>query len=138
MPIKIVCDTNTIISGLVWRGNEFQLLNAVLKRKAILFTSPPLLNEFRRVVNYPRLAPFIRDPNNLFNKLMEMSIIVTPKEYVKIVKEDPTDDRVLECALACEADYIISGDKKHLLKLKEFHGIPLVTTRYMLDVLMKK
>lgn len=137
MPIKIVCDTNTVVSGLLWRGNEFRLLSYVLERKAILFTSPPLLNEFQRVINYPRLAPFVPNPSDLLSKLMEMPIVVTPKEYVKIVKDDPTDDRVLECALACEADYIVSGDKKHLLKLGEFRGIPLVTTKQMLDVLVR-
>jgi hypothetical protein len=50
------------------------------------------------------------------------------------VKEDPADDKVLECALAADADFIVSGDK-HLLKLREFRGIPIITTKQALEKL---
>ncbi len=137
MLIKLVCDTNTLVSGFLWRGNEFELLKAITERKAVLFTSPALLLEFSRVLTYDRLRPFVSSPKELVKKLGKMALVVTPSEFVKVVKEDPADDRVLECALAANADYIVSGDKKHLLKLKTFHKIPIITTSYMLKELKK-
>ncbi len=135
MPLKLVCDTNTLVSGFLWRGNEFRLLKAVTERKATLFISPAILLEFSRVIKYERLRPLVMNSVKLTNKLAEMCIVVKPREYVKVVKEDPSDDRILECAIAADVDYIVSGDKKHLLKLKKFHNIPIVTTKAILEVL---
>ncbi len=137
MPLKLVCDTNTLISGFLWRGNEYELLKSILNRQAILFTSPALLLEFSRVLNYERLRPFVLNPTDVINKLTQIAVVVNPREYVKIVKEDPADDRVLECAIAANVDYIVSGDKRHLLKLKKFREIPIVTTKAILEVLKK-
>ena len=61
--------------------------------------------------------------------VISYSEIVYPKEKVNVVKEDPKDNMVLECAIACKADYIITGDK-HLLKLKEFRSIKIVKPSY--------
>ena len=59
MPLKIVCDTNTLVSGFIWRGNEYRLLAALAERKAVLFISPALLNEFAKVISYPRLQEHV-------------------------------------------------------------------------------
>lgn len=134
LPTKIVCDTNTLVSGFLWRGNEFRLLSAVVERKAILFSSPALFSEFLRVLSYERIRPHIADPNDLAGKLESMAVFVKPKEGVTIVKEDPADDKVLECALAASVDFIVSGDK-HLLKLREFRGIPILATSQALQKL---
>lgn len=134
LPTKIVCDTNTLVSGFLWRGNEFRLLSAVVERKAILFSSPALLSEFLRVLSYERIRPFVADQRVVAEKLESISVFVKPKEAVVVVKEDPADDKVLECALAAGADFIVSGDK-HLLKLREFRGIPIITTKQALEKL---
>ncbi len=132
MPTKIVCDTNTLVSGVLWRGNEYLLLSKILERKAVLFTSPELLSEFSRVLGYPRLRPLIQNPSELAEKLESMTVLVEPKESVEIIKEDPADNKVLECALAAGADFIVSGDN-HLLKLRAFKGIPIITTKTALE-----
>jgi len=127
LPPKIVCDTNTLVSGFLWRGNEYRLLSAILERKAILFSSPDLLSEFVRVLSYEKLRPFVSDPTDLAGKLESMAVFVRPARSVDLVKDDPNDNRVLECAEAANADYIISGDD-HLLKLHAFNGMPILTT----------
>ena len=132
MPLKIVCDTNTLISGFLWKGNEFLLLSSVLEGKAVLFLSPVLLQEFARVIAYPRLKKHVPKPEDLIKTLESMAVFVSPKELVAIVEEDPSDDRVLECALAADADLIVSGDE-HLLKLRKFCGIPVVSTKAALE-----
>ena len=58
--------------------------------------------------------------------------IVEPKEKVDVIKEDPDDDRVLECALACKAKYIVSQDK-HLRKLGKFRGIEILSPEQFLE-----
>lgn len=132
MLLKIVCDTNTLVSGFLWRGNEFRLLTAITERKALLFLSPPLLQEFARVITYPKLKPFVANANALVEKLKSLAIVIKPIKPVNAVKEDPSDNRVLECALAAYADFIVSGDK-HLLKLKKYEGISIVTTKKALS-----
>lgn len=58
--------------------------------------------------------------------------MVTPDIVLAVVREDPDDDRVLECAVAGEADYMVSGDR-HLLKLGSYGGIPILTVRQFMD-----
>lgn len=134
MPAKIVCDTNTLVSGFLWKGKEYLLLSRVLERKAVLFTSPALLSEFARVLEYPKIRPLIPNPAELTKKLESIAVFVEPKEKVEIIKEDPDDNKVLECALAAGADFIVSGDN-HLLKLRAFKGIPIMTTNAALEML---
>lgn len=132
MASKIVCDTNTLVSGFLWKGNEFRLLCTILERKAALFCSPDLLSEFVRVISYEKLRPYVSDPAVLAEKLESMAIFVKPAGTLDIIKEDPSDNRVLECAKAANADFIVSGDE-HLLKLRSFDGIPIVTTKIALE-----
>jgi predicted nucleic acid-binding protein len=59
--------------------------------------------------------------------LTESAELVFPVERASGATADPDDEMILECALAAEADFIVSGDKKHLLMLREFQGIPIVS-----------
>ena len=58
--------------------------------------------------------------------IIRNSIIVEPKEKIVIVKDDPKDNIFIETAVAGDVDYIVSQDN-HLLKLKEFRGIKIIT-----------
>jgi len=122
------------VSGFLWRGNEFRLLSSVVERKAVLFSSPALFSEFLRVLSYERIRPFVAGQRAVAEKLEAIAVFVKPKEAIVVIKEDPADDKVLECALAADADFIVSGDK-HLLKLREFRGIPIITTKQALEKL---
>lgn len=134
MVLKLVCDTNTLISGFLWRGNEFELLAAMGERRAVLFSSPALFSEFVRVLSYDRIRPFVPNAGAVIGRFKDFVVFVNPKEAVDVIKEDPSDNRVLECALAANADFIVSGDQ-HLLKLRSFNRIPVVTTKTVLEKL---
>lgn len=69
--------------------------------------------------------------------IVKYSQITEPKIKVKEIKEDPSDDKVLECALSCKADYIVSGNW-HLLKLGAYKGIKIVNPKEFLEALSKK
>lgn len=63
--------------------------------------------------------------------------IVSPRKKVTLIKAAPADNRILECALEAKADYIISGDKKHLLSLGTFKNIPILSAKHFLDDLYR-
>jgi len=62
-----------------------------------------------------------------------MAAFVEPIERIKVVKEKDADNRILECALAAEAQFLVTGDTKHLLPLKVFRGILIKSPREILD-----
>ena len=134
MALKLVCDTNTLISGFLWRGSEFELLAAMGARKALLFSSPALFSEFVRVLSYERIRSFVSDPEAVVRQFRDLAVFVNPRHAVDVVKEDSSDNRVLECALGAQADLIVSGDK-HLLKLGAFRDIPIVRTKKALHLI---
>ncbi len=72
----------------------------------------------------------------LLQHLTLISTKVTPKENVEVIREDPEDNKFLDCAVAGKADYIVSGDQ-HLLELNEHEGIKIVTASELLKVLSK-
>ena len=67
-------------------------------------------------------------------KIISFSEIIEPKEKVNIIMEDPDDNRVLECAKEGNVDYIVTNDR-HLLKLKEFEGIKIITPAELLRLI---
>ncbi len=67
-------------------------------------------------------------------ELLRVATLVVPSKKIDIIKEDPDDNKVLECAIEGNVDYIISGDR-HLLKLKEYSGIRIVWASWLLKIL---
>lgn len=135
--MKIVCDSNIIVSGFLFRGNESRLLELVDERKMQNFISKKIIEEIARVLAYPKLKTTYEEREKIISKLIEISIIAEPKRQINAVKEDPADNKFIECAVEANADYIISGDK-HLLKLKEFKGIKIITTKKLLGIIEKQ
>lgn len=131
---KITADTNTLVSATIAKGNEFELLKLAKERKVKLILSLDILSEFKNVIsrakfNYP--AKFIDDA---IKRILEISEIILPMVKIDIIKEDPDDNKVLECACAAKVDYIVSGDE-HLLNLKEYEGINIITTKSILSII---
>ena len=136
MRIRAVFDTNVIISGLLFAGPPSLLLKCVLSGMVELTVSPSLMDELERVLRlkFPHTRQAILDT---LEELKEISVLALPKEKVKVITDDPDDNRVLECAIGSHADVIVSGDK-HLLVLKKFRSIPILTSRQFLDSLTPK
>ncbi len=131
--IRAVLDTNTIVSGVGWGGPPGAVLDAALDGHFEIVTSPTLLDELRRVLNYPKLQEVVGDADELVKFLALAAVVVTPTETVTISR-DPDDDRLIEAALAANADVIVTGDQD-LLTLGSIGQIQVLTPREFVESL---
>jgi putative PIN family toxin of toxin-antitoxin system len=128
--VRVVLDTNTVVSGLLWEGPAGVLLQAAREKRIELFTSAVLLAELADVL--PR-AKFARkraaaqlSPEQLARRYALLASEIIPADITPAIESDPDDDAVLACALAVSVELIVSGDT-HLRALKHYHGIPIVS-----------
>lgn len=129
--MRVVLDTNVVVSRfMVPVGKSAQIIKHWEERRFTLLISKPLFEEYSKVMSYKH----IRRRHGLTDEqiedalapFMEYALLVEPKVIVKAVGDDPDDDKLLECALAGGADYIISGDA-HMLTLKEYETIKILS-----------
>jgi putative PIN family toxin of toxin-antitoxin system len=132
--VKVVADTNVIVSALFWRGNASKIIDLVEKGKIKLFTSVALLDELKKVLGYERFGLGEKTVDDNVKYILTISEISSPKRRLKIIREDPADDKVLECALEGKVRYIVSGDM-HLLRLRKFRGIRIIRAKELLNIL---
>jgi putative PIN family toxin of toxin-antitoxin system len=133
--VKVVFDTNVVASASFWRGLPFDCLRAWSQRRCEAAVSPPLLAEYHETTLELRLEYPARIFVPWAELLTESAILVFPSDRATGATPDPDDEMVLECAQAAEADAIVSGDKKHLLKLREFRNIPIISPAEFLRLL---
>ena len=129
--MRIVVDTNVIVSALVFGGLPRRVFELVESGRCDFYYSTEIENETRRVLR----DKFGWDKGRLdryLPLLWDLGERVTPRNRVTAIKEDPDDNRILECALAAGADTIVSGDG-HLLRLTTFEGIAILTPREFLS-----
>lgn len=130
----VVLDTNVLVSALGWKGPEHRIYRACRKGHLRMATSHALLIELGRVLTYPKLGFRNEDVERFLADVCGHAFIVTPTEPVDVAR-DNDDNRVLECAVAADADWLISGDLD-LLELGDFHGIPIIKAgRFNLRIL---
>jgi putative PIN family toxin of toxin-antitoxin system len=131
VPPRITPDSNILISALVFGGNPLQLMEMAIDGEVSLFISDAILQETLRVLrdkfglSEERLARTERYIDSCTTR-------VNPSGRIDAVKEDPDDNRVLECAAAAGCEYIITGDLD-LLRLGEYGEIRIVTVRTFLE-----
>ncbi len=137
--MKVVLDTNVLVSGTFWIGKSFEVINSIELKSIKLILSKELIDEYNEVINREEIIDKIENKNLIMNETIKKIIsdaeIVEPKEKFDAVKEDPDDNIILECAVEGKADFIVSQDS-HLLKLKEFQGIKIMTPDEFLEVLL--
>ena len=127
-----VLDTNIYVSATFWSGKPYLVVQKAINQDIITFISQNIIKELKRVLardfNIQK-----GDIEEVVNAVLFFTHLIKPKETVSVIKDDPDDDRILECALACKADFIITQDK-HLLKLKEFRKIKIVSAKRFIDL----
>ncbi len=137
---KIVLDCNVLISGLMTpRGNPAQILRLAYERKIELLVSPDIIKEYWRVLHYPKIVKRLETvgiplamAENILKNFNEIATVTLGILEVKVIKNDPTDDKFLSCAMEGKADFIISGDE-HLLSVREFENILILTPQAFLE-----
>ena len=125
--MKVVFDTNVVASASFWRGAPFDCLAAWAQGRCVAVASSSLLAEYLETVEELRLDYPGRKCVEWVAALTESAELVFPVERASGATPDPGDEMILECALAAEAEFVVSGDKKHLLALRQFQGIPIVS-----------
>jgi uncharacterized protein len=137
--IRAVLDTNVIVSSLITlSGSPHEILNAWFRGDIVLITSAAIVNEVSAVLR----RPFFQDKRHIGEadilrikqSLLLDAVVVSPKKCLTVIETDPSDDRILECALEGDAEYIVSGDH-HLLELGQYQGIQIISPREFLAVL---
>ncbi len=124
--MKVVFDTNIYISGLIFKGGiPSRLMELAQDRKFSLFFSPHILEEIRAVTRL-KFDLNLNERDRLIRWVESLGQVVYPSRTVKVVKSDDPDNRILECALEAEADYLVTGDKKHLLSLKQEFSFKII------------
>ncbi|UCH88333.1 MAG: putative toxin-antitoxin system toxin component, PIN family [Thermoplasmata archaeon] len=126
--MKVVLDTNVLISGIYWEGNESIILKACKMQNLTNYISPETLEEFKKVLFYNKFKLTPSEIELAIETVLSFSTVITPKIKLNVIKIDPVDNIFLECALASHADCIISGDK-HLLKLGSYKKIEIMKSK---------
>lgn len=129
--MRVVADTNVLISALLFGGLPGNFLDLALGRKLTLITSRQLLDELNEKLR-GKFAISERDTQAIRAKLEGNASVFDPDFVLNAVPSDPDDNRVLECAVAGKADFIVSGDR-HLLQLYSYEGIAILTVRKFLE-----
>jgi uncharacterized protein len=131
--LRVVLDTNVLLSAIVGHGNPRRLVLELLKSHVVI-TSRELLVDLLDVLSREKFRDIEKNQINSFVSIVaSKSLILMLKERQDIVKEDPDDNVVLASATEGKAEYIVSGDQ-HLLDLEQFRGIKILPVKKMLEV----
>ncbi len=128
--MKVTLDTNILVSATFWTGDSFRILQLIDEGSLTCILSPQILAEYEKAIHSEDIIDKVYAKRlilqRIVDRVMERATIVRPKKKLNIVTEDPDDNKILECAKEAKANYIITQDK-HLLKIKTFEGMRIIT-----------
>jgi len=115
--LKVVLDTNILVSALGWRGNPHKILERVVNGEIELYACKEQLLELSRVLEYPKFAFSYEQKARFKEFISRVALLVEITGKLDIVVKDPSDNFIAECALVSGADLLVTGDP-HLLSIK--------------------
>jgi putative PIN family toxin of toxin-antitoxin system len=124
--MRVVIDTNVLISALMFGGNPREILQRAIRGELRLCISEEILSELGAVLQRPKFGFPVTMVNQILSELAAIAELVVPSEEISHIESDPADNRVLECAVEAGVEYVVSGDK-HLLELGEYATIRILT-----------
>ena len=132
--MRVVLDTNVIVSGLNFPGNERLVLELALRGRFELCLSPFILEEVAGVLE--RKFDWTEDRSaQALRTLGDAATIIEPRRLPETIEGDHADNRILECAVEATADYLVTGDRRHLLPLEEHQGARILNAPRFLSAL---
>lgn len=134
--LKVVIDTNVYISAIFWGGNPRRVIDLGRDGKVEFYTSEAIVKEIMTVL-LKKFKLSFNDVERILLDFLSFNLLVKPTQSIRVISEDPEDDKFIECAISCNADYIISGDR-HLINLKEYEGIKIVNSVEFLSIIKKQ
>ena len=123
--MKITIDTNFLISSALWdNSSAHKLLLKLIENDAKIYTTKEILEEFSKVLK--RDFKYNEEKvNERINSVLSFVSLVVVRNKINIVKEDSDDNKILECAIESNSEYLLTYDN-HLLKIKEYKGIKIL------------
>ena len=133
--MKVTLDTNVLVSATFWDGDAYDIVCLVEQKIVSCYLSESIIQEYSRVIHSDEIIEKI-DRKHLsvksaLIKIIGMCVIVEPRRSIDAVPDDADDNKILECAVEANVDYVISYDN-HLLKIKEFEGIKIICPKEFL------
>ena len=132
--MRVVLDTNVIVSGLNFPGNERLVLNLARRGRFTLYPSPFVLLEVRGVL-VRKFGWKVGISDRAIRMLRVSATIIEPQQLPDVIENNEADNRILACAMESAADYLVTGDRRHLLPLGEHLGTKIVNAPRFLSAL---
>lgn len=132
--MSILLDTNVVVSGLNFPGNERLVLELALRGRFELYLSSFILEEVAGVLD--RKFGWDEDRVTEARRTSEKAaIVIEPQRLPDVIDANEADNRILECAAEASADYLVTGDRRHLLPLEEHRGVTILNAPRFLSAL---
>ena len=135
--MNAVFDTNVYVSALVFPGGVCDdIVRAARLRRFRVFCSPDILSEVRKV--FQKTFRFTEEEvEGLVERILSVAELCYPTFRVQEIGHPDADNRILECAAAADADFLVTGDTKHILPLKKFRDTRIVSPRQFWEIIVK-
>jgi putative PIN family toxin of toxin-antitoxin system len=124
--LKVVLDTNIYISAILFGGRCEEILKLAAQRLFHLIVSRQILDEIKSVLK-EKFKWTDRQAAEVIKYIKEIASVVNSDISLHVITKDRSDNKIIECAVASGSDYIVTGDKSHLLSLKEYEGIKIMS-----------
>ena len=123
--LKVVLDTNIYISAILFGGNPERIRKLSKEKELEILISEAIIAEVAEVLR-KKFNWESWQISQIIDDIRETATLVIPSQTLSIIKKDEDDNRILECAVEGKVQYIVSGDKRHLLPLKEYQGVKIL------------
>lgn len=131
--VRIIADSNILLSSIFWSGNPYKIIQKAINNEILIFISQPILDEIKIILKRDfRIGE--QEIMDIIDSIKLFTQLVKPKEKIDFIKEDRKDNIILECAVAANAKYIVSGDN-HLKDLVSFRNIKIVSPAEFLRII---
>jgi putative PIN family toxin of toxin-antitoxin system len=130
----VVLDTNVIASATFWRGKPAHCLEAWALGKYDLAISHPILSEYEEIIDHLALRYPMKEPTDWLSAIKRADHLYLPTP-LSASTADPDDEMFVECAVSAQADWLVTGDKGHLLFLKKAGGVSIIAVSDFLRAL---
>ena len=123
--MRVVLDTNVYISAILFGGNCEEILRLAALESFNIAISKDILAEIDSILK-EKFGWSKKQVVEAMSYIKDISTLIKPDVTLSVVKKDPSDNKIIECAVASNAGYIVTGDKKHLLPLKKYNNIKIL------------
>lgn len=136
--MKIVLDTNVLLSALVFPGGPPEkILTMARLGELALCISPDIFSELRKVLRL-KFKYTEEEVEDFIERFRAFAQMVYPEERLDLITRVDADNRILECAVQAKADFLVTGDKKDILPLKKIKSTVIVSPSQFLDYWSRK